>query len=317
MIRPSTNDPNPRPEVRQGLERLRYCVSLVLSIVLAVCSFAPPSIVAKGETESAEGTSATVLVYHRFGPVVADSMTVRTSVFASELQFLHDNGYTVVAIREIVNFLTGHGDLPPRAVAITADDGHRSVFTDMKPLIEKYKIPVTLFIYPSAISNASYAMTWEQLEELKATGLFDIQSHTYWHPNFRVEKGRLSATDYQKFVQFQLEQSRDVLEQRFHTQVELLAWPFGIYDDELMATARKTGYLAGFTIERRKVSRKDNVMAIPRFIVSDSDVGKAFEQLLKQDPGRGTSPERGIGRIDSGTWKGLAIRWLSLICGII
>jgi peptidoglycan/xylan/chitin deacetylase (PgdA/CDA1 family) len=289
MIQLSTNiehRPNQRSKVRQGPARCGYFVSLAVLIVLGVCSFATPSVVANAEreSESDEGASATILVYHRFGPVVADSMTVRTSVFAAQLQFLHDNGYTVVPLREIVNFLTGHGELPPRAVAITADDGHRSVFTDMKPLIEKYNIPVTLFIYPSAISNASYALKWEQLEELKATGLFDIESHTYWHPNFRVEKRRLSAADYQKFVQFQLEKSRAVLENRFHTKVDLLAWPFGIYDDELIATARKAGYVAGFTIERRKVSRSDNVMAIPRFIVSDSDVGKAFEQLLTRDP---------------------------------
>jgi hypothetical protein len=96
-----------------------------------------------------------------------------------------------------------------------------------------------------------------------------------------IGRRRLSATDYQEFLQFQLEKSRDVLEHRFHTQGELLAWPFGIYDDELMTIARKTGYLAGFTIERRKLRRN-----------------------------------AGSTELDSGTWKAPAIRWLSLICGI-
>jgi peptidoglycan/xylan/chitin deacetylase (PgdA/CDA1 family) len=292
---------NRRTNIRKYIERCRYFVSLAVLIVAPVLFFAAAGVVANTKGKSAEGISATVLVYHRFGPVVADAMTVRTSVFASQLRFLHDNGYTVVPLREIVNFLTGHGELPHRAVAITADDGHRSVFTDMKPLIEKYNIPVTLFIYPSAISNASYAMTWEQLEELKATGLFEIESHTYWHPNFRVEKPRLSATEYRKFVELQMDKSRDVLERRFDTKVDMLAWPFGIFDDELIAAAQKAGYVAAFTIERRKVSKEDNIMAIPRFIVSDSDVGKAFERLLTQDPG--VSPGRGMNRIDTGASK--------------
>ncbi len=211
-------------------------------------------------------------------------MTVRTPVFASQLRFLRDNGYTIVPLQDIVKFLLGQGQLPKRAVAITADDGHRTVFTEMKTLVESYKIPVTLFIYPSAISNAPYAMTWEQLGELKATGLFEIESHTYWHPNFHVEKRRLSASDYQKLVDLQLYKSREVLERRCHTKIDLLAWPFGIYDDELISAAQKAGYLAAFSIERRKVSQRDNVMAIPRFIVSDSDEGKAFEDLLIQEP---------------------------------
>ncbi|MGA7870656.1 MAG: polysaccharide deacetylase family protein [Candidatus Binatus sp.] len=225
-------------------------------------------------------TSATILVYHRFGPVVADSMTVTTAVFASQLQYLHDNGYTVVPLHDVVNFATGHGELPPRAVAITADDGHRTVFSDMRPLIERYRIPVTLFIYPSAISNASYAMTWEQLAELKATGFFSVESHTYWHPNFHIEKRRLSAKEYTKFVDSQLGKSREILERRLGGHVTMLSWPFGIFDDELIAAARKSGYGAAFSIDRRKVVRGDNVMALPRFIVTNGDIGQRFESLL-------------------------------------
>jgi peptidoglycan/xylan/chitin deacetylase (PgdA/CDA1 family) len=246
---------------------LALCLSAVMSIAIA-------------EPASESATSATILVYHRFGPVVADSMTVTTAVFASQLKYLHDSGYNIVPLREVVNFAAGHGELPPRAVAITADDGHRTVFSDMAPLVERYRIPVTLFIYPSAISNASYAMTWEQLAELKATGLFSVESHTYWHPNFRIEKRRLSTEDYWKLVDSQLNKSREVLERRLGGRVTMLSWPFGIYDDELIAAATKSGYVAAFSIERRKVSRGDNVMALPRFIVTDGDVGQRFQSLL-------------------------------------
>jgi len=251
-----------------------------LVVTLLALSLSATTSIAIARPASQNATSATILVYHRFGPVVADSMTVTTVVFASQLKYLHDHGYTVVPLRDVVNFAAGHGELPPRAVAITADDGHRTVFSDMKPLVERYRIPVTLFIYPSAISNASYAMTWEQLAELKATGLFSVESHTYWHPNFHIEKRRLSANDYSKFVDSQLNKSREVLERRLGGTVTMLSWPFGIYDDELIAAATKSGYVAAFTIDRRKVSRGDNVMALPRFIVTNGDVGPRFESLL-------------------------------------
>ena len=60
----------------------------------------------------------------------------------------------------------------------------------------------------------------------------------------------------------------------------MLSWPFGIFDDELIAAAGKSGYVAAFTIERRKVSRGDNLMALPRFIVTNGNVGQRFESLL-------------------------------------
>ncbi len=252
---------------------------MILARILASAMLLPAIALTLGIARAQE--DATVLVYHRFGPVVADSMTVTTPVFEAQLKFLRDHGYAPVPLREVVEFVAGRGTLPARAVAITADDGHRTVFTEMKPLAERYRVPITLFIYPSAISNASYAMTWEELAELKKTGLFTIESHTYWHPNFRIEKARLSADAYRRFVETQFTKSREVLERRLDIKVDLLSWPFGIVDDSLIEMARGTGYVAGFTIERHHASRADNVMAIPRYIVTDHDRGAAFAAILE------------------------------------
>jgi len=225
-----------------------------------------------------------VLVYHRFAPTAADSMTVSTQVFEAQLKYLRDNGHVFVSLRDVVNFVAGRGSMPARAVAVTADDGHRTVFTEMKPIVERYKIPVTLFIYPSAISNASYAMTWNQLAQLRATGWFGIESHTYWHPNFRIEKRRLSSQDYRAFVKLQLANSRQVLERHLGITVDELAWPFGIYDDDLIVIAREAGYVAGFTIERHHASRRDNVMTIPRYLITDGDRGATFAAIFRETP---------------------------------
>ncbi len=224
--------------------------------------------------------SASILVYHRFGSV-RDATTVRTPTFRSQLQYLKEHGYPVIPLRTLVLFLLHQGPPPPpRAVVITADDGHRSVFEDMAPLVRDFGVPVTLFIYPSAISNASYAMTWEHLNALQRTGLFDVQSHTYWHPNFNTEKQRLPAAQYREFVTLQLTKSRAILAQKLNAEVDLLAWPFGIYDDELLDLAHDCGYVAAFSTERRVVTRSERMMALPRFTVTDDDVGKSFAAML-------------------------------------
>jgi len=264
-----------------GLPRL----VLAFAIGAALWLSAPRCFAA--EPVSPETPRVTILVYHRFGQTVADSMTVTTPVFEWQLDYIRQHGYSVVPLADVVRYVKGQGPLPARAVAITADDGHRSVFTVMKHFIERERIPVTLFIYPSAISNASYAMTWEQLAALKATGLFSIESHSYWHPNFRTEKRRLSADAYRKFLEMQMTKPRQVLARRLDSSADMLAWPFGIYDDELIAAARSAGYVAAFTIERRNVARDDNVMTIPRFLVTDRDKGEAFALMLS---GRSAKP---------------------------
>ena len=60
-----------------------------------------------------EQVSVPVLCYHRFGPTVADGMTVTTPVFAAQLKWLQDNGYTVIPLRTLVNYLRGQGPPPP------------------------------------------------------------------------------------------------------------------------------------------------------------------------------------------------------------
>jgi peptidoglycan/xylan/chitin deacetylase (PgdA/CDA1 family) len=163
---------------------------------------------------------------------------------------------------------------------ITADDGHKSVYTDMLPLVREFDIPVTLFIYPSAISNASYAMTWNQLSSLRGTGHFDIQSHTYWHPNFKQERRRQSPEAFHKFVAMQFERPRRVLHDRLGVDPDELAWPFGIYDDELIGMARDAGYKAGFTLDRHVVTSRDQLLALPRFLVTDDATGARFAAIL-------------------------------------
>jgi len=251
---------------------MRRIGSWLVSLLLLACS---PGF-------AADPSAVPILLYHRLGPVSPDEMTVTTPVFEAQLKLIQERGYKVIPLAALIAALGDESaaPLPERAVVLTADDGHRTVYSDMFPLIQRLKMPITLFIYPSAISNADYAMTWAQLAEMKASGLVDIQSHTFWHPNFNVEKKRLAPAAYEKFTQDQLLKSKAVLEQRFGEKVDLLAWPFGIRDDQLDQWAQAAGYVAAFTIERRPVTRSDKIMALPRFIVTNLDRGERFGSLL-------------------------------------
>jgi peptidoglycan/xylan/chitin deacetylase (PgdA/CDA1 family) len=246
---------------------------LILTILVFLLSWLPP---AKGELRDTKGglqeIQIPILLYHRFGPVVADSMTVTTNTFESQMKYLKDNGYIVIRLRQFVDYYLGkRQSLPSHSLVITVDDGHKSVYTDLFPFLKKYRIPVTLFVYPSALSNASYAMTWDQLREMKESGLLDFQSHTFWHPNFKNEKKRLKPAEYENFVKTQLKKSKEKLERELNVKVDMLAWPFGIYDDELINKAIGAGYVAALSMDRRHTSISDNIMALPRYLIGNTD----------------------------------------------
>ncbi len=233
------------------------------------------------EKPAASPFKVPILLYHRFGPVATDMMTVTTPVFESHLRYLNEHGYKVIPLGQLVDYCLRIGPPPPpRSVVIVSDDGHKTVYTDMFPLVKKYRIPVTLFIYPSVISHAPYAMTWDQLRELKKSGFFDIQSHSYWHPNFKRDKIKLMPAGYAVSVDMQLKKSKEKIEKELGGRVDMIAWPFGIYDDDLIRKAREAGYRAAFTIKRHHAGLFDNVMTLPRYIMTDSSRGKVFERIL-------------------------------------
>ena len=250
--------------------------SVILSVFFSVSLFTSQSVVA------AESFRVPILLYHRFGATVADGMTITTPVFEAQMKYLHDNGYKVIPLRQLVDFYRGKAPAPGlKSVVIVEDDAHKSVYSDMAPIIKKYRYPVTVFTYPSAISNAKYAMTWDQMRELAKTGLFDVQSHTYWHPNFKKERRKLRPAALDALVTTQLKKSKTRIETEIGAKVDMLAWPFGIYDDYLITKASEAGYGATFTIERRHATASDSVMKLPRYLLVNADSGKAFVQLLE------------------------------------
>jgi peptidoglycan/xylan/chitin deacetylase (PgdA/CDA1 family) len=245
-------------------------INLLIGLILLVLGLVGPT-----AATAQDQVSVPVLCYHRFGPTVPDSMTVTTKNFIGQMQWLKDNGYTVIPLKTLVNYLRGQGPAPaPKSVVITVDDGHKTVYTEMLPVVRKFNIPVTLFLYPSCISNkhAPYAMTWEQLKELQQDGHFDMQGHTFWHPNFKKDKKKMKPEEYAKSVQTQLVKSKNVLEKHLGTKIEYLAWPYGIYDDYLEAQAQKAGYVAAFSIDRRNAAKDEKIMAQPRYLMQNGSL---------------------------------------------
>lgn len=224
-----------------------------------------------------------ILCYHNFSPTTPGSMNMTPKKFESQMKWIKDNGYNIIPLSEAVAYLQGKkASIPPKAVVVTVDDGWKSAYTYMLPIINKYKIPVTLFIYPQTISHGKNAMTWEDLKELKKNPNFEIQAHTYSHPNFKQEKKHLSAAAYDKFVTNELVTSKKILDEKLGTNVTLLAWPFGIYNEYLEAQAKKAGYAMAFTIAALPADKSFRAMAQPRFMIIDGLSDKTFMGIVKR-----------------------------------
>jgi biofilm PGA synthesis lipoprotein PgaB len=75
-----------------------------------------------------------------FGPVQADSMTVTTKHFTEQIGLLRESKFSVISLADFISWRLGaRPTLPHRAVVLTFDDGHESVYTAARPIIIRFR----------------------------------------------------------------------------------------------------------------------------------------------------------------------------------
>jgi len=125
------------------------------------------------------------------------------------------------------------------AIAITFDDGYRDNLTVALPLLEKFNLPMTLFVVAGFVDSDNY-LSEEELREISKHPLITIGSHGLWHRHFN----RLSLDE----ARFELTESKRLLEDTIGKPIDLVAWPYGECTGEVEQLAGECGYRAGWSV---------------------------------------------------------------------
>ncbi len=188
-----------------------------------------------------------ILCYHRVGGANS-RMSVGVSAFEQQMAWLVDNGYRVIRLADLGEFIAGRKPLPRRSVVLTFDDGYASFHRYAYPVLQKYGLPATVFVYTDFV-GARDALTWKQLAELQRSGLVDIQSHARSHRNLVDAPAGETAERYLAYLDGELRGSREQIERRLpSSSVRHLAYPFGDADARVAERARMQGYELGATV---------------------------------------------------------------------
>ena len=188
-----------------------------------------------------------ILCYHRLGGGNS-KMVVSPSNFEAQMAWLARNGYRVVRLADLAGFLAGERPLPQRAVVITFDDGYESVYRHAFPVLKKYGLPATAFVYTDFLGGGD-ALTWAQMQEMQASGLVDIQSHSKSHRNLIERRPGENDSVYRANIDTEMRVPRETLERRLPPlKVRHLAYPFGDANDIVMDSATRHGFELAATV---------------------------------------------------------------------
>ncbi|HEB98310.1 MAG TPA: polysaccharide deacetylase family protein [Thiotrichales bacterium] len=198
-----------------------------------------------------------ILMYHRIAEAAPGApfrgLCVSPRRFEAQLRWLQAQGWQGFTVSELVR-RAGH-DLPPRALAITFDDGYADNFTEALPLLQRYGFPATLYLVVdrhgrdwSRARDARRAgalaavprLGDEQVRAMLDSGWIELGAHTVTHPDLR----RLGDAA----LRHELVHGREQLEQRFGVPVASFAYPFGRYRPEQVEAVRAAGYTSAVTV---------------------------------------------------------------------
>ena len=200
-----------------------------------------------------------IVTFHSIDPS-GSVLSYPPDLFAGLLGSLHESGLAVVGLHQL---LEGHIE---RAVAITFDDGIRSVYTHALPVLREFGAPAHLFLTTGPIGSGkpwpdeggnglSFEMlSWEEVEKLHVAGV-SIEGHTNSHLDMRA----LSETQ----MADECEHADRRIEERLGRRPEFFAYPFGYHNAAVRDYARSR-YTASVTTELGALGATHDTAAIPR-----------------------------------------------------
>lgn len=165
-----------------------------------------------------------LLIYHQVGTGASRQMEVTTDDFVWQLDWLVSN-------REVVDLDTAikrwHEPDADRLVVLTFDDGYEDTFTTAFPRLRERGFPFALYIATGMIDGASgegvRSLTWEQIEEMAASGLLTVGAHTHTHRDLR-------GVGYDETLS-ELGACNQLIEDRLGVVPRHFAYPWGYWDE--------------------------------------------------------------------------------------
>ena len=211
-----------------------------------------------------------ILCYHSTGQPEFGVNDVHPARFRRHIELSLKAGYRFLRASEIAQ--TGGG---PKDLAISFDDGLKSVSTVAAPILREYGIPYAVFPV-SSWSDKKHpwyidrALDWHEMELLLEDGA-EVGSHSVSHPDF-------SRIDHQRAVD-ELCISREVIRQRLGFAPNSFAIPFGQSKNWPAACARSARE-AGYRIVYAQAEDTRPEDTVARTFVTKHDNDRVFNALL-------------------------------------
>jgi peptidoglycan/xylan/chitin deacetylase (PgdA/CDA1 family) len=226
-----------------------------------------------------------ILMYHRVNDGhPGDRLTVDPRAFEAQMAFLAASGRPVIRLEDALPALRGAARLPPRAVAITFDDGFRDNYDFAVPVLERFKMPATFFVVTDHVGTErrieryegccedDRVLSWGQVGEMRARG-HAIGGHSRSHR----ELGHLSEDD----VADEVAGCRREIEARTGVAPRLFCYPRGSEGPGVRRQVARSGFEGACTVSPGTNTAGIDPLGLKRTEIAGGDTVEDFGRKLE------------------------------------
>jgi len=232
------------------------------------------------EPDPVENPKILILMYHRITEGEATNLYERSAAdLEKDLRYMHDNNIRVIDFPELGKIASGDLRLATHAALLTFDDGDHSWYTRVVPLLKKYNMKATFFLWASKIGANSF-LSWDEVELMsnyvndEGIRPFAFGSHTMSHQYLLTMKTTLGGGEaFEAYLDEELGGSKRLIESHVYGNADALSLPFGdgAGDADITAGALRNGYSFIRTSEYGSTETSTiNLLRLPSLPVLDN-----------------------------------------------
>jgi len=214
-----------------------------------------------------------VLTFHRVSPLSAvglPDLKVDPANFMAELSALQTGGYHAVSQAQLFDALYRHQALPAKPVLISVDDGYIDDVRTILPDLERFHMVATFFVITGRMAEPGF-LNADQIRQLDTSGM-DVGDHTAHHVDLRL----LSLGE----LRMETVGSRSVLERVLGHPVYAFAYPFGDFNDAVVAAVRSAGFTLAYTTAGGNTESTSAPLSMPRIHVGRAETPTGLLSVL-------------------------------------
>ncbi|MBO3074264.1 intercellular adhesin biosynthesis polysaccharide N-deacetylase [Staphylococcus xylosus] len=271
--------------------RKSFFVLLVIFIILS--NYSPSEIHAKQKELKFAENSALALNYHRvrsdnfFDKLLyyssnskeLKSYSISKSKFENQIKWLKAHDAHFLTEKELIKYKES-GNFPKKSVWINFDDMDASIYKNAYPILKKHNVPATGFVITNRVGTKNFhnlnLITLDQLNEMKASGFWEFNSHTHDLHSLKKNKSLMVSASNIK-LENDIKNSNSYLKKHFSNQNDSIAYPYGQISDENITSLNNAGIKYGYTLEDKAITPNDNNYYIPRILMNDDTFNKLIQ----------------------------------------